>query len=78
MAIYDTCLLSSVGVAGGGSIGAAVASPSLWALSGKSVGKIVLRQSVQLTGTADQIGLAYLNRAKMYFDAFNLSDGVRA
>lgn len=33
--------------------------------------KIVLGQSVPLTGAADQIGLAYAAGAKLYFDAFN-------
>lgn len=58
------------------SAGAAVAVPSLWAQSSKSARKIVLGQSVPLTGAADQIGLAYLNGAKMFFDAVNLNNGV--
>lgn len=33
--------------------------------------KIVLGQSVPLTGAGDQIGLAFANGAKLYFDAFN-------
>jgi ABC-type branched-subunit amino acid transport system substrate-binding protein len=33
--------------------------------------KIVVGQSVPLTGAADQIGLAYAAGAKLYFDAFN-------
>lgn len=33
--------------------------------------KIVLGQSVPLTGAADQIGLAFAGGAKLYFDAFN-------
>lgn len=33
--------------------------------------KIVLGQSVPLTGAADQIGLAFSGGAKLYFDAFN-------
>lgn len=37
----------------------------------KGARKIVLGQSVPLTGAADQIGLAYAAGAKLYFDAFN-------
>lgn len=33
--------------------------------------KIVVGQSVPLTGAADQIGLAFAGGAKLYFDAFN-------
>lgn len=61
---------------GGALFGATVASSSLWAQSSKSVRKIVLGQSVPLTGAADQIGLAYLNGAKMFFDSVNLAGGV--
>jgi len=52
-----------------------VASPSLWA-QGKTARKIVVGQSVPLTGAADQIGLAYLNGAKIYFDAINAKNGA--
>ena len=38
--------------------------------------KLVLGQSVPLTGAADQIGLAYLNGAKMFFDAANAKAGI--
>ena len=38
--------------------------------------KLVLGQSVPLTGAADQIGLAYLNGAKMFFDAANAKNGI--
>jgi branched-chain amino acid transport system substrate-binding protein len=48
----------------------------LWAQTAKSGKKLVLGQSVPLTGAADQIGLAYLNGAKMYFDAINAKGGV--
>ena len=50
-----------------GIVGAACfAGPAARAQSGKTGGqKIVLGQSVPLTGAADQIGLAYLNGAKM-------------
>lgn len=58
------------------SAGVAVASPALWAQSTKGVKKIVLGQSVPLTGAADQIGLAYLNGAKIYFDAINAKNGA--
>ena len=57
------------------SAGALVASPTLWAQAAK-VRKLVLGQSVPLTGAADQIGLAYFNGAKMYFDAINAKNGA--
>jgi len=62
-------------ILGGVSAGAVVASPSLWA-QGKTARKIVVGQSVPLTGAADQIGLAYLNGAKIYFDAINAKNGA--
>lgn len=48
-----------------------------WAIAGASAfaqgkpRKIVVGQSVPLTGAADQIGLAFAGGAKLYFDAFN-------
>lgn len=42
----------------------------------KPVKRVLLGQSVPLTGAADQIGLAYMNGAKMYFDAINDKGGV--
>ncbi|MBI2727368.1 MAG: ABC transporter substrate-binding protein [Polaromonas sp.] len=57
------------------SAGALVASPALWAQAAKGR-KLVLGQSVPLTGAADQIGLAYFNGAKMYFDAINAKNGA--
>lgn len=57
------------------SAGALVASPALWAQASKGR-KLVLGQSVPLTGAADQIGLAYFNGAKMYFDAINAKNGA--
>lgn len=39
--------------------------------AGAATRKIVLGQSVPLTGAADQMGLAYQIGAKLYFDAFN-------
>ena len=61
-----------------GTVGAACfTAPVAQAQSGKTRGrKIVLGQSVPLTGAADQIGLAYLNGAKMYFDLVNQKNGV--
>lgn len=53
-----------------------VASPSLHAQAGKGGRKLLLGQSVPLTGAADQIGLAYFNGAKMYFDAINAKNGA--
>jgi branched-chain amino acid transport system substrate-binding protein len=49
--------------------GAAALALPAWA-QGKTR-KIVLGQSVPLTGAADQIGLAFAGGAKLYFDAFN-------
>ena len=57
------------------SAAALLSSPSLHAQS-KSAKKIMLGQSVPLTGAADQIGLPYMNGAKMYFDALNAKGGV--
>ncbi len=61
----------------GGLCGSAwVASPLVMAQTSKAARKLVLGQSVPLTGAADQIGLAYLNGAKMYFDAINAKNGA--
>nr|WP_309678516.1 ABC transporter substrate-binding protein [Polaromonas sp.] len=53
-----------------------MASPALWGQAAKGPRKLVLGQSVPLTGAADQIGLAYFNGAKIYFDALNARNGV--
>ncbi len=42
-----------------------------WARAQGKPRKIVLGQSVPLTGAADQIGLAFAGGSKLYFDAFN-------
>ena len=55
---------------------AVIASPALGAQTLKSTRKVTLGQSVPLTGAAHQIGLAYLNGAKLYFDGLNASNGV--
>lgn len=56
---------------------ACLAGSAVQAQSAKTGGrKIVLGQSVPLTGAADQIGLAYLNGAKMYFDLINQKNGM--
>jgi branched-chain amino acid transport system substrate-binding protein len=60
----------------GTTAGAMIALPSLFAQGTKAGRKLVLGQSVPLTGAADQIGLAYLNGAKMYFDAINAKGGI--
>lgn len=60
----------------GFSTGAVVASPALRAQTVKATRKLVLGQSVPLTGAADQIGLAYLNGSKLYFDALNGKNGA--
>ena len=52
-----------------------VASPWIHAQT-KGGRKLLLGQSVPLTGAADQIGLAYFNGAKMFFDAINVKNGV--
>ncbi len=58
-------------------IAATVGMPTaLFAQSAKSLRKLTLGQSVPLTGAADQIGLAYFNGAKMYFDAINSKNGA--
>ena len=61
-----------------GSISAAAftASPGLRAQPAKTVKKLMIGQSVPLTGAADQIGLAYMNGAKICFDALNAANGV--
>ena len=51
-------------------------SPLALAQASKSVRKLVLGQSVPLSGAADQIGLAYFNGAKLYFDAVNSKNGA--
>jgi branched-chain amino acid transport system substrate-binding protein len=38
--------------------------------------KVVIGQSVPLTGAADQIGLTYFSGAKIYFDAINSKNGA--
>ncbi|MDW5444071.1 ABC transporter substrate-binding protein [Polaromonas sp. SM01] len=63
-------------IVGGMSAGAAVLSPAVWSQASKGSRKLVVGQSVPLTGAADQIGLAYLNGAKLYFDAINAKNGA--
>ena len=63
-------------VLSGVSATASLVSPAVWAQSAKASRRILLGQSVPLTGAADQIGLAYMNGAKMYFDALNAKNGV--
>jgi len=58
------------------SAGATLACPAVWSQAGKGGRKLVIGQSVPLTGAADQIGLAYLNGAKLYFDAINAKNGA--
>ena len=48
-------------ILGGVSAPALVASPAPWAQTAKATRKLVVGQSVPLTGAAEQIGLAYLN-----------------
>jgi ABC-type branched-subunit amino acid transport system substrate-binding protein len=63
-------------ILGGISASALVASPALWGQGAKPGQTVVVGQSVPLTGAADQIGLAYLNGAKICFDALNAKNGV--
>jgi branched-chain amino acid transport system substrate-binding protein len=63
-------------ILGGVFTGALVASPALRAQTAKATRKVVVGQSVPLTGAADQIGLAYFNGAKLYFDAINAKNGA--
>ena len=58
------------------SIAALIASPALRAQAVKGSQKVIVGQSVPLTGAADQIGLAYFNGAKICFDALNAANGV--
>ena len=51
-------------------------APSAWSQAGKGGRKLVVGQSVPLTGAADQIGLAYLQGAKLYFDLSNAKLGA--
>lgn len=57
------------------SASATIASSAVWAQN-KTTRRLLLGQSVPLTGAAEQIGLAYLNGAKMYFDAINAKNGA--
>lgn len=63
-------------VMGGLATGVASFTPLAHSQAGKGVRKLVIGQSVPLTGAADQIGLAYLNGAKLYFDAINAKNGA--
>lgn len=55
-----------------------LAVPAVYAqsASARAGRKVVIGQSVPLTGAADQIGLAYLNGAKIYFDSINAKNGA--
>lgn len=61
---------------GSASCAVLVTSPALRAQAAKTSRKLTIGQSVPLTGAADQIGLAYLNGAKICFDAINAANGV--
>lgn len=56
--------------------GTVLQAPTVWAQGAKGGRKLTLGQSVPLTGAADQIGLAYFNGAKMFFDALNSKNGA--
>lgn len=63
-------------VMGGLAAGMTTLTPLVRSQTGKGGRKLVIGQSVPLTGAADQIGLAYLNGAKLYFDAINAKNGA--
>ena len=63
-------------VMGGLAAGVTTLTPLTHSQTGKGGRKLVIGQSVPLTGAADQIGLAYLNGAKLYFDAINAKNGA--
>ncbi|WP_341911909.1 ABC transporter substrate-binding protein [Polaromonas sp. YR568] len=63
-------------VMGGLAAGVATLTSLAHSQTGKGGRKLVIGQSVPLTGAADQIGLAYLNGAKLYFDAINARNGA--
>lgn len=60
----------------GFSASAVALNPVVRAQASKGQRRLVLGQSVPLSGAADQIGLAYFNGAKMYFDAINSKSGA--
>ena len=63
-------------VVGGISASATAFSSLTLAQASRGASKLVLGQSVPLSGAADQIGLAYFNGAKLYFDAINSKNGA--
>lgn len=63
-------------IVGSLSAGAVALSPVALAQGSRGGRKLVLGQSVPLSGAADQIGLAYFNGAKLYFDALNAKTGA--
>lgn len=63
-------------VMGGLAAGVATLTPLAHSQTGKGGRKLVIGQSVPLSGAADQTGLAYLNGAKLYFDAINAKNGA--
>lgn len=58
------------------SAAALIVSPAIRGQAAKSGQKIIIGQSVPLSGAADQIGLAYFNGAKICFDALNAANGA--
>ena len=65
-----------LGILGSMATGVAVANSAIGSTRSRGERKLVLGQSIPLTGAADQIGLAYLNGAKMYFETLNAKNGV--
>jgi branched-chain amino acid transport system substrate-binding protein len=62
----NTMLLATVALAA-----ATLTVSPAWSQSKPAVRKIILGQSVPLTGAASEIGLAFAGGAKLYVDAFN-------
>lgn len=59
-------------ILGSGAVAASLSLPAITRAQTRSgARRIVLGQSVPLTGAADQIGLAFAGGAKLYFDQFN-------
>lgn len=66
--MHRRTLLGATFVAGVGALGT---GGTAWGQSRSGARKIVLGQSVPLTGAASEIGLAFAAGAKLYVDAFN-------
>ena len=63
-------------MSGSASTSALLASSALRAQVSKTGQRIIIGQSMPLSGAADQIGLACFNGAKICFDALNAATGA--